>query len=93
MNIYNLTYSDKVYKDVKRHQKAGNKINLNKINDLFNELRIHPKTGTGKPEQLKHYKTPTFSRKISDKHRLVYEVIDSDFIINILSVWGHYDDK
>jgi toxin YoeB len=93
MSTYVLVYAEKVEKDVKKHQKAGNKIYLSKINVLFTELRIHPSTGTGKPEQLKFFKTPTYSRRISEKHRLVYEIIEAEFLVNILSVWGHYDDK
>jgi toxin YoeB len=93
MTVFHIKYQDKVQKDVKKHQKSGNKIYLNKIDELFNELRVRPKTGTGKPEQLKYYKIPTYSRRISEKHRLVYEVIEEDLIVNILSVWGHYDDK
>ena len=32
-------------------------------------------------------------RKISDKHRLVYEIHDQVVEVLVLSSWGHYDDK
>jgi toxin YoeB len=57
------------------------------------ELREHPKTGTGKPELLKHYETPTWSRRINDRHRLIYRIEDSNVVVLILSFWGHYGDK
>jgi toxin YoeB len=41
---------------------------------LIKELRIHPFTGTGKPEQLKHELTGKWSRRINKVHRLIYEV-------------------
>lgn len=76
-----------------KHKKSGDKKLLIKINTLFNELRENPTFGTGKPEKLKHYKTPTWSRRISDKHRLVYRIQDEKIIVLVLSLWGHYDDK
>ena len=66
---------------------------LVKIDTLLNELRAHPLTGTGKPEKLKHYEIPTWSRKITDKHRLIYRVYDEKVVVVVLASWGHYHDK
>lgn len=59
----------------------------------MDELREHPLTGTGKPEQLKHYEITTWSRRINQKHRLVYRIEHDKIIILVLSAWGHYQDK
>jgi toxin YoeB len=59
----------------------------------LDELREHPKTGTGKPEQLKHYEIPTWSRRITDNHRLIYRIEEDRVIVLVLSFWGHYGDK
>jgi toxin YoeB len=91
--IFELKYSEKVTKDVLKYQKSGNKNYLEKIDILFIELKNHPKTGTGKPEQLKYFEKPTISRRNSEKHRLVYEINEEAFIVNVLSIWGHYEDK
>jgi Txe/YoeB family toxin of toxin-antitoxin system len=32
-----------------------------------------------------------YSRRINIKHRLVYEIIESDNIIKIISLWSHYE--
>lgn len=58
---------------------------------LLEELSEHPTTGTGHPEQLKGFDTPTWSRRISQKHRLVYEVHDKEIKVLVLSAYGHYD--
>lgn len=58
---------------------------------LLDELSVHPTTGTGHPEQLKGYEIPTWSRRISQKHRLVYEVHDKEIKVLVLSSYGHYD--
>ncbi|WP_369682458.1 type II toxin-antitoxin system YoeB family toxin [Chryseobacterium koreense] len=46
-------------KDIDKLKKAGDKAVLIKIDKLLDELREHPLTGTGKPEKLRHYQTPT----------------------------------
>lgn len=48
--------------------------------------------GIGKPEQLRHYNTPTFSRMITKGDRLVYRPHGEGDLI-IISCKGHYDDK
>ena len=79
--------------DIEKFKKSGDKKVLIKIDKLLNELRVHPTSGTGKPEQLKHYDTPTWSRRINDKHRLVYRIQENKVIVLVLSFWGHYSDK
>ena len=75
------------------HAKAGNKILLKKIRNLFEELKEHPKTGTGKPEKLRYQQTEIWSRRIDNRHRMEY-VIDNDMVIVfVISLWGHYGNK
>lgn len=64
---------------------------LKKINSLIEDiLRNGPLHGTGKPEQLKHYETPTYSRRIDEANRLVYWYDDDIETITIISCIGHY---
>ena len=60
---------------------------------LLEELQEHPQTGTGKPEQLKGDRAGQWSRRITDRHRLVYEIEEEQVMVLILSSYGHYDDK
>ncbi len=90
---FQIKFTEVADNDLELHRKSGDKKVLLKINTLINELREHPTYGTGKPEQLKHYKIPTWSRRISGKHRLVYRIFDDSVIVLLLSAWGHYDDK
>lgn len=76
--------------DIEMHKKSNDKKILIKIDKLLDELREHPMTGTGKPEKLKHYSTPTWSRRITGKHRLVYRIQEDKIIVLVLSFWGHY---
>ena len=88
---WDLEFSAEFSKDIKKHQKAGNKILLKKIDSFLTEIRENPTQGTGKPEQLKYFEGSIWSRRINDKHRLVYEIKEDN--VEILSGWGHYDDK
>lgn len=60
---------------------------------LIAELYEHPRTGTGKPEQLSGDRSRQWSRRISKKHRLVYEIHDAEVVVLVLTAYGHYDDK
>ena len=60
---------------------------------LIGELYEHPKTGTGHPEQLKGEPKGRWSRRITKKHRLVYEIHDRQVLVLVLAAYGHYDDK
>ncbi len=56
---------------------------------IIKECQRTPFEGIGKPEALKSNLKGLWSRRISDEHRLVYEVTD-DLII-VYSLKGHYN--
>ncbi|MEI7581129.1 Txe/YoeB family addiction module toxin [Runella sp.] len=62
-----------------------------KIAELIEEIRRTPFEGRGKPEPLKHGLKGYFSRRITDKHRLIYRI--SDQIITFIAFKNHYGDK
>lgn len=62
-----------------------------KAKALIMELETHPANGTGHPEPLRGDRSGQWSRRISLKHRLVYEIMDDVVIVLVLSAWGHYE--
>ena len=82
-----LIWSDKSWNEYLYWQTQDKKI-LKKINTLIKDIKIDPSDGLGKPEQLKHELVGCWSRRITDEHRLVYEV--SDCSISIVSCRYHY---
>lgn len=60
---------------------------------LIEELRDHPKTGLGHPEPLKGQPEGRWSRRITEKHRLVYRILETEVVVLVLTAYGHYDDK
>jgi len=61
----------------------------NKIVELLKDIERSPFSGIGKPEPLKYELSGFWSRRISDEHRLVYQVSDQE--IFIAACQGHYD--
>jgi len=75
------TYEELRLKDKKLHK------SLCRI--LKEILRDDPSIGTGKPEPLKHNLSGLWSRRISQKDRVIYKY-DNDTIY-IFVIGGHYD--
>lgn len=90
---YKLRLTPYAIKDIQLHKKSGDKKLLQKIAVLLEELREHPKTGTGQPEKLKYDLEGYYSRRINRKHRLVYEILEEVVTVIILNAFNHYDDK
>ncbi|MEA3352458.1 MAG: Txe/YoeB family addiction module toxin [Campylobacterota bacterium] len=82
-----LIFSDKAWEDYTFWQTNDKKI-LRKINQLIKDIKRKPFEGIGKPESLKHQLSGFWSRRISDEHRLVYEVYENS--IAIASCRFHY---
>ena len=63
---------------------------LSKIIRLIAETTRSPRSGTGKPERLKHVGGEVWSRRITEKDRLVYDIQSGT--ITIIACRFHYDD-
>jgi toxin YoeB len=61
---------------------------LKKINELIKDITRNPFEGIGKPEPLKHNLKGLWSRRITQEHRLVYEVTNDQ--VFIVSCKYHY---
>ena len=91
--MYEIILTEAADRDFDLHTFAGNKILLKKIKRLLAELEQHPRSGTGKPKMLSHDMSGMWSRRIDDKHRMVYSIEDETVTVFVLSLRDHYDDK
>ena len=82
-----LVWSEKSWEDYLYWQAHDKKV-LKKINSLIKDIQREPYAGLGKPEPLRYELAGCWSRRITDEHRLVYEVVDHN--INIISCRFHY---
>jgi toxin YoeB len=64
-----------------------------KVMKLIGELQEHPATGTGHPKPLGEDRTGQWSRRITQKHRLIYQIDETQVTVLVLSTYGHYGDK
>ena len=90
--MYKLDYTDEALQDMQKLKHEEPKA-FHKLAGLLEELMEHPKTGTGHPEPLKGNRSGQWSRHITKKHRLIYQINDTEVIVLILTAYGHYDDK
>ena len=63
-----------------------------KLIKLLEELEENPETGTGHPKPLGEDRAGQWSRRITQKHRLVYKIEEEQITVLVLSTYGHYDD-
>ena len=87
--MYNIIYTRQAKEDIAALRQS-NPAAFKKLVKLVNELMDHPRTGTGKPEQLSGDRSGQWSRRITKVHRLVYEIYDNEVVVLVLSAWGHY---
>lgn len=59
------------------HWQQHDQAQLERINDLIQNIRISPFSGIGKPEPLKGNLTGWWSRRIDREHRLVYRLFEA----------------
>ncbi|WP_300220529.1 Txe/YoeB family addiction module toxin [uncultured Helicobacter sp.] len=85
---YQIFYTKKALEDIpklkniKLDEKAKRLIELIKNNPFENPPPY---------EKLKGILQGAYSRRINIKHRFVYEVLEQDKAIKIISLWSHYE--
>ncbi|MBO7465770.1 MAG: Txe/YoeB family addiction module toxin [Bacteroidales bacterium] len=89
---YRVKYQRQAIEDAARLQKDEPQA-FKKLLKLEAELKEHPRTGTGHPEQLHGDRSNQWSRHITKKHRLIYEIYDTEVVVLVLTAYGHYGDK
>lgn len=102
--LRNLTNTYAVYEPIQGYHQGGSQADLKnllrhepkaykKAMKFIGELYDHPKTGLGHPEPLKGKPEGRWSREITKKHRLVYRIFETEVHVDVLSAYGHYNDK
>ncbi len=74
------------YEQLREKDKKLHKALRKLLKEMF---RSDPATGLGKPEPLKHNLSGLWSKRISQKDRLIYK-FDDDYVY-IFAIGGHYD--
>jgi toxin YoeB len=64
---------------------------LAKILIILDEITEDPYSQTHKFERLKHNLSGFCSKRIDQKNRIVYQVIDEQVLVFVISIIGHYE--
>lgn len=89
---YRIQFSTEAQQVIKKWKKS-NPVSFMKLYRLLPELEAHPRTGTGHPEPLKGGNGITYSRRLSGRDRIIYDIYDDVVTVLVISVEGHYKDK
>ena len=73
--LYEIDFTPIAIKSISKYKKS-NPVQYKKLVKLLNELMEHPRIGTGHPEPLKSGDSLTYSRRISKKDRLIYDIYE-----------------
>ncbi len=86
--MYAIVYTKKAVNDIPKLKAA--KLD-NKAKALINLLRENPYQTPPPYEKLQGDLSGAYSRRINIKHRLVYEVLEEEATVKIISLWTHYE--
>ncbi len=85
-----LVFEGKTWEVYETLRERDKKLHKSLCRVLKEMLRGDPSQGSGKPEQLRHNLTGFWSRRISQKDRLIYKFDQG--AIYIFAIGGHYED-
>ncbi len=85
-----LVFEGKTWEDYETLREKDKKLHKALCKILKEMLRSDtPNSGLGKPEQLKHSLSGLWSKRISQRDRLIYKFDETS--IYIFAIGGHYD--
>lgn len=87
-----LIWHDTAWADYLYWQTQDKKM-LKRINQLIKDIERNGNEGIGKPEPLKENLSGFWSRRIDERHRLVYCIDEESGNIQIAQCKGHYNDE
>lgn len=86
--MYIIKYRKKCLKDIERLKSIGL---ANRTKQLIDILKNNPYQNPPPYEKLIGDLNGAYSRRINIQHRLVYQILEKEKIIKILSLWTHYE--
>jgi addiction module toxin, txe/yoeB family len=94
--IYAVELTKKAIDQLKLIKKSGTKATKERLERIFYELAYSPMNinGFASPEKLKNFPNEeVWSRELSKKDRVLYEVFEDIKTIVVSQLLGHYKDK
>ncbi len=89
MSGWRLVYTSQARKDAKKLSSGGLR---KKAETLLEILRRDPYQKPPPFERLRGDLEGACSRRINIQHRLVYEVLEQEHTVKVISMWTHYHE-
>jgi len=86
--VYKIQYHKKAVKEIEKLKMNKLDIKAKKLIDIIKE---NPYQNPPPYEKLTGDLKDYYSRRINIQHRLVYQVIEKEKTVRILSMWTHYE--
>lgn len=88
--MLDIEFTDQAFHEYKSWIAEGNTKVADRIDALLEDIQNEPFVGLGKPHSLRGPLSGMWSRRITQKDRLVYTVEDD--LVTVFQCRGHYDD-
>ncbi|MEM1241958.1 MAG: Txe/YoeB family addiction module toxin [Cyanobacteria bacterium P01_H01_bin.26] len=85
---WKLAYTKQAQKDAKKLATSNLKKKAQKLLDILAE---NPYQNPPPYEKLVGDLSGAYSRRINIQHRIVYEVIETQYTVKIIPMWTHYE--
>lgn len=86
--MYKIVYRKQVVKDIPKIKSIGLG---DKTKNLIDILKENPYKTPPPYEKLVGDLQGAYSRRINIQHRLVYQVLEEEKTVKIISIWSHYE--
>ncbi len=83
-----IVYSKQAVNDIEKLKSANL---VSKAKERIELVRLNPFRNPTPYEKLVGNLNGLYSRRINIKHRFVYQVLEAENTIKILSMWSHYE--
>lgn len=87
--MYRIVYRKKVLKDIPKIKAIKLE---SKVKKLIEIIKQNPFQTPPPYEKLVEDLEGAYSRRINVQHRLVYQILEEEKTIKILSLWTHYEN-
>ena len=85
---WSLVYTKQAQKDVKKLAASGLK---KRAMELLEVIEVNPYQNPPPYEKLVGDLASAYSRRINIQHRIVYQVLEEEYIVKVIRLWTHYE--
>lgn len=89
---YEIVFDPTVTRTLSKWKKS-NPVSFKKLGKILLDIAEHPRQGIGHPEPLIGGGNTIYSRRITARDRIIYEIYDEKVVVLIIEIEGHYNDK